>query len=99
MVGCYIIYSQKLFKFYIGVTQEDIHLRLKRHNDGIYGSHRFTSKADDWELFLFIECIDYAHAVRMEKKIKSMKSSVYIRNLAKYPELRDKLYLQTSQST
>ena len=99
MVGCYIIHSDKLCKFYIGVTQDDVVSRIKKHNNSSYGKHCFTAKADDWELFLFIDCLNYAHALRVERKIKSMKSSVYIRNLVAYPELLEKLILNTQQST
>ena len=99
MVGCYIIHSEKLNKFYIGVTQDDLNSRIKKHNEGFYGKHRFTSKANDWKLFLFIKTLNYAHAVRVERKIKSMKSSVYIRNLVTYPELVEKVVLNTQQST
>ena len=95
MVGCYIIFSSKLNKFYIGATQEDVSLRIMKHNLSAYGKHRFTSDADDWELFLFISALDYAHAIRMERKVKSMKSTTYIRNLAKYPELQQKLVSST----
>ena len=95
MVGCYIIHSEKLCKFYIGVTQHDVVSRIKKHNDSSYGKHRFTAKANDWQLFLFIDCFDFAHALRIERKVKSMKSSVYIRNLVAYPELLEKLILNT----
>ena len=95
MVGCYIIYSDKLCRFYIGVTQDDVFSRIKKHNDSSYGNHRFTAKANDWELFLFIDCLDFGHALRVERKIKSMKSSIYIRNLVAYPELLEKLIFNT----
>ena len=99
MVGCYIIHSKKLNKFYIGVTQDDVISRIKNHNEGFYGKHCFTVKANDWKLFLFIETLNYSHALRVEQKIKSMKSSVYIRNLVAYPELVEKILLNTQQST
>ena len=86
MIGCYIIHSSKLNKFYIGATQEDFTSRIEKHNNGTYGKHRFTAKADDWVLFLFIPTKDYAQAIRIERKIKSMKSAVYIRELASNSE-------------
>ena len=91
MTGCYIIFSEKLQKLYIGVTQDDIESRIEKHNNNFYGNHRFTSRTDDWRLFLFIPTKNFAQAVRVEKKIKSMKSAKYIRNLSKYPELIEKL--------
>jgi putative endonuclease len=75
MVGCYILYSNKLQRYYVGVTQEDVEKRIWKHNNHEYGNHRFTAKTNDWELFLFIESNNYGQAVRIEKKIKSMKSS------------------------
>jgi putative endonuclease len=95
MSGCYIIFSQKLSKFYIGVTQEDVHLRLEKHNSHDYGEHRYTAAANDWELFLFIDTDDYSHAVRIEKQIKKMKSKIYINNLKKYPEMIEKIIWTT----
>ena len=91
MIGCYILFSVKLDKFYIGATQEDIEVRIIKHNLKLYGNHRFTAQADNWELFLFIPTNDYSMAIRIERKIKSMKSSKYIENLKKYPELLEKL--------
>ncbi|MDD3788308.1 MAG: GIY-YIG nuclease family protein [Petrimonas sp.] len=99
MPGCYILYSDELEKYYVGCTQTDVKQRIKKHNEAGYGKNRFTARAHDWTLFLFIETTDFAHAVRVERKIKAMKSSVYIQNLAKYPEMKDKLYSQTWQST
>jgi putative endonuclease len=98
MIGCYIIYSNKLKKFYIGSTQEDINMRIEKHNLGTYGKNRFTSVADDWNLHLFIPAEDYAHGIRLERKIKSMKSSKYLRDLKIYPELLAKLVSSTRLS-
>ena len=80
MTGCYILFSKKLQKFYVGVTQNDLTERIVKHNNQSYGKHRFTAKADDWELFLYIPTHEYLKATRIEKKIKSMKSAKYIRN-------------------
>ena len=32
MNGCYILFSEKLNKFYVGATQESIELRIEKHN-------------------------------------------------------------------
>jgi putative endonuclease len=93
--ACYIIYSKKLDKFYIGATHEDINKRLEKHNNHSYGNHRFTAKANDWVVFLIIEARDYPHAIRIERKIKAMKNRKYIHNLKKYPELLEKIKTQT----
>lgn len=78
---CYIIHSQKLNRCYTGATQENIMERIRKHNDHSYGEHRFTAAANDWSLFLEIPAYNFSHAVRMERAIKAMKSSVYIQNL------------------
>ena len=91
MIGCYIFFSEKLQKFYIGATQEDVDQRFVKHNENLYGNHRYTAPVDDWKLYLFIPAKDYPMAIRIERKIKSMKSSNYIKNLIKYPELLSKL--------
>jgi putative endonuclease len=82
--------------FYVGASHDPVEKRLEKHNNHHYGNHRYTAKADDWEIILVFETKDYAHAVRLERKIKSMKSKVYIDNLIKYPELRQKLFDMTS---
>ena len=77
-------------KYYIGMTQESIESRLKKHNSGEYTSS-FTSQARDWELFFLIECETTQQAIRIEKHIKSMKSRKYIEDLKKFPEISVKL--------
>ncbi|MBK7666840.1 MAG: GIY-YIG nuclease family protein [Sphingobacteriaceae bacterium] len=91
MNSCYIIFSKKLNRFYIGVCHADLEVRIQKHNDHSYGKHRFTAKANDWELFLNIECESFSQASKIEKHIKSMKSSTYVKNLLKYPEMIEKL--------
>ena len=95
MPFCYIIYSPNLEKYYIGATQDNLAERIEKHNKASYGSHRFTSKANDWVLVTAFETLDYAHAVRIERKIKRMKSKIYIQNIVKYPELKPKIYNET----
>ncbi len=88
---CYILFSEKLNKFYVGVTHDAIEFRLQKHNMHSYGTHRFTAGTNDWDIILILEAVDFPHAVRMEGKIKAMKSRTYILNLKKYPELQEKL--------
>jgi putative endonuclease len=92
---CYILWSQILRKFYVGATHDNVLIRLAKHNDGFYSGKSYTSQTDDWEIFIQIEATDFAHAVRIEGKIKSMKSSKYIRNLKRYAELAEKIKLET----
>ncbi|MTK53891.1 GIY-YIG nuclease family protein [Paludibacter sp.] len=95
MCGCYVIFSKNLNRFYVGATQDDVSTRIEHHNNAEYGKNKFTATAKDWELFLFIPANDYPHAIRIERKIKAMKSSVYIRNLCKYPEMLQRLVSRT----
>ncbi|NOZ46269.1 MAG: GIY-YIG nuclease family protein [Chlorobi bacterium] len=88
---CYILKSQKLNKFYIGATTAKPNIRLERHIKKYYGYKKFTSHADDWELFLSIECESMHQAVLIEKHIKQMKSKKYIENLVIYSEITQKL--------
>ena len=97
MPYCYILHSDKLDKFYTGACNGSLESRIEKHNNHSYGNHRFTAVANDWQLFLSIETTNYSHAIRLEKKIKSMKSSKYIMNLKKYPELIQKIYNQTKE--
>ena len=94
--NCYILFSQKLNKFYVGATNFTVNERIEIHLNKLFGNKSFTAKADDWTIFLSISCNDYSYALRIEKKIKSMKSSIYIRNLKKYPELLIKVIDKTS---
>ena len=99
MSCCYILFSKKLGRFYFGACHDDLDLRIEKHNNHAYGKHRYTATADDWELYTKIDTHDFVHAVRIERKIKSMKSSKYIRNLTKYPDLVQKIIAETAPGT
>ena len=89
MKNCvYILFSEKLHRFYIGQTT-NFNQRMSFHKSA--ESSKFTGKADDWELFLRIDCQSKKQAIAIEAHIKRMKSSTYIRNLVKYREIIDKL--------
>ena len=87
----YIIYSKTLDRFYTGATCIAATTRLERHLFHFYGDSKFTSKAPDWELFYSIACESYPQALQIEQHIKRMKSSRYIRNLARYSEITETL--------
>ena len=89
----YILRSEKLNRFYTGFTS-NLGERLEFHRNA--PSHKFTGKADDWELFHAIECESKSQAIAIEEHIKKMKSKVYILNLKKYPELGAKLLTRYS---
>ena len=90
MIGCYILFSALLNQFYIGLTQAGIEKRIEMHNSAAYGVH-FTSKTNDWVLYLFIECKSVNQAVAIERHVKKMKSKKYFSDLKKYPEIAQKL--------
>lgn len=54
----------------------------------------FTSKAEDWVLFLSIDNLNYKQSRSIEFHIKRMKSVVYINNLKRYPEMITSLLLK-----
>lgn len=85
----YILYSNKLQRFYIGETA-DLEKRIEEHNSGFYKG-AFTKVTDDWELFLEIPCENRITARKIEMHIKKMKSKKFIEDLVKYPELVSKL--------
>ena len=89
MFYVYILYSARLKRFYTGTT-DNVCLRLEQHNNGYY-SDSFSTKGIPWELFLTIECKCSSQAYAIEAHIKQMKSSVYIKNLLKYPDIVQKL--------
>ncbi|MGB3590867.1 MAG: GIY-YIG nuclease family protein [Nonlabens sp.] len=98
MAWMYIIFSDKLDRYYIGATNDEVEHRINKHNNGTYGSSHFTARACDWILKLAMECDDYPHAIRLERKIKSMKSRKYIANLLKYSEMRERIIKETSNT-
>ncbi len=87
MSCCYILRSEKLRRFYIGVTSETVENRLERHLSKAHGTSTFTAKADDWVLFLAIPCSSMAHALLIERFVKRMKSSRFIQSLRDDPAL------------
>ncbi|MCD4790779.1 MAG: GIY-YIG nuclease family protein [Bacteroidales bacterium] len=92
MYYCYILYSPSKDTFYVGSTRLSTEQRLERHLSTYYGSMKFTSKFNDWELFHAIACQTFPQAMAIEKHIKKMKSKKYIRNFKLYPELSEKLF-------
>ena len=85
----YILFSNSLNRFYIGETADFVS-RLKQHNSGFYDK-AYTKKATDWEEYLLIKCDSKHQSLKVETHIKKMKSTAYIKNLKKYPEIILKL--------
>ena len=90
----YILFSDKLTRFYTGATTLGVEERLENHVKKKYGKSNYTQKADDWTLFHYIACEDFTQARKIELHIKRMKSATYIRNLKKYPDLVHKLLMR-----
>ena len=85
----YILYSKKLEKFYIGTT-DNVERRLNEHNNGHYES-AFSSKGMPWELFLSITCENSETAYQLERFIKQMKSSAFIKRIKSDPTIIDSI--------
>ena len=73
----YILFSQKLNKYYVGSTS-DLNRRLSEHNRG---KEKFTKTGLPWQLVYFETCELLADARKREKEIKNRKSRTYIENL------------------
>jgi len=89
MAFVYILHSNSLDRYYIG-SCENLKSRLEQHRNKAF-PNSFTSKNDDWQLFYKIEKLNYKQARNIETHIKNMKSSKYLVNLSKYPEISEKL--------
>lgn len=88
MYHVYILHSQKLNRFYIGFTS-NFDLRLEFHQNS--EKRKFTYNAQDWILFLKIDCDSKKQGLAIEKHIKLMKGKIYIENLIKHSEIITKL--------
>jgi len=85
MYFVYVIYSEKLNRFYTGTT-DDLDHRIAQHNSAFY-PNSFTSKGIPWELKVFFSFENNKTAIDAEKFIKRMKSKIFIENIIKKPEL------------
>jgi putative endonuclease len=73
----YILYSEKLDRYYIGYT-DNIPWRIERHNQG-WG--RFTKSGIPWQLVYFEKYSTKQEAIKRERAIKTKKSRSYIESL------------------
>ena len=73
----YILYSQKLDKYYVGTTN-DIARRVYEHN---IGHSKFTRRGVPWELKLKMEFDSKKEADQEERRIKGRKSRRYIEKI------------------
>ena len=74
---CYILYSAKLDKYYVGSTP-DVERRLDDHNRG---KEKFTRMGIPWKLVHVEEFETLTQARQREKYIKRMKSRIFIEAL------------------
>ena len=86
---CYILYSEKLNRYYIGETS-NLEERQHLHNTAFFKGC-YTSRTNDWHVKISIVCNSRTESRRIENHIKSMKSKKYIENLITYPEMILKL--------
>jgi len=91
MSYCYIIYSKKIDRFYVGSCQGDLNDRINKHNTSFYEGQHYTSQASDWQLHLSISCESFLQARKIENHIKAMKSRKYLTDLKSYPDMIEKL--------
>jgi putative endonuclease len=75
----YILYSEKLNKYYVGACT-DLERRLYEHN---IGYSKFTSTGTPWILKYKEEFPTLEEAKKRESYIKKMKSRKYIQDLIK----------------
>jgi putative endonuclease len=88
---CYILFSQKLNRFYIGSTELLPEQRLQMHLSKTYGSSKFTAKTDDWELFMEVECNSIICARNVETHFKKMRNSKYYLWLSQNPDAVERI--------
>ena len=77
MAFVYIIYSEKINKYYVGACT-DLQRRLYEYN---IGHSKFTKVGIPWKLMYEEESTDLPTAKKREMEIKKMKSRKYIERL------------------
>jgi putative endonuclease len=79
----YILYSNKLDRYYVGFTSLPIEQRIRRHLSNHKG---YTGLTKDWNLF-YIEVYETKEqAMKREKEIKSWKDKKRIEELIVHRE-------------
>jgi putative endonuclease len=76
MFYVYVLFSEKLNKYYVGSTN-DIQKRLVQHNAG---KTSFTSRGIPWIIIISMEFNSRAEAVQLELKIKKRGISRYLQD-------------------
>ena len=94
MASVYVLYSKEIDHYYTG-SCKSFEGRFGEHISKCYPKS-FTTRADDWGLFLHIDNLTFKQARGIEMHIKKMKSRTYIQNLVKYPNIIEKLKVKYS---
>ena len=81
----YIIYSEKLKKYYVGETS-DIDQRLQQHNSH-YFKNNYTKGAEDWVGKLKFRTSSKYEAILLERYIKRMKGRKFTEKLIALPAI------------
>ena len=89
MAAVYIIYSASLDRFYTG-SCENFQERFGQHLTAVY-PQAFTTKAQDWSVYLLLDQLTYSQARSIETHIKRMKSKKYIMDLKRHDALKEKI--------
>jgi putative endonuclease len=78
MYRVYVIYSQKLDKYYVGYSGDSLEERLRKHNTNHKG---FSGRVGDWTVVYSEEYEMKQAAILREKQIKGSKSRKMIEKL------------------
>ena len=78
MYFTYIIYSEKIDRYYVGSTNNVLD-RLRRHNAGY---RKYTKKGIPWTIVKTIEFSSRPEAVRLEMKIKKRGAKRFLDDLS-----------------
>jgi putative endonuclease len=71
MPYCYILFSDKLNRYYFGSTNGTVEERLKKH---LHRHNGFTARANDWKV-VYAEYFDsLTNAIKRELQVKAWKS-------------------------
>jgi putative endonuclease len=84
----YILYSEKLDKFYVGKS-ENFRQRLIIHNSD--ENEKWSKAGRPWAEYLVIKCVNFKQAGKIERYIKAQKSRKYIVQLKEKPSVVENL--------
>jgi putative endonuclease len=79
MAAFYVLFSEKLNRFYIG-SCNNLQERIDQHVNKMFPKS-FAAKSDDWILYCSLDNLSYAQARSIEKYVKSQKSKIYLLDL------------------